>query len=61
MTCTLATNVSYNKACGILEKLGYEIISIEHDLNSTIFWCRNAIVKYNEIDGHLKAYNLGGV
>ena len=61
MTCTLATNVSYNKACGILEKLGYCILNIEHKTVYTIFHTRRARIEYNEIDGHLKAYNLGGI
>lgn len=55
---TLAQNVSYNKATGIITKLGYEVLKTEIDKNDTIMITRHHEIRYNEITGDLKIREL---
>jgi len=50
---TLAKNISFNKATGIITKLGYDILNTQTNGNDTIFITRHNEIKYNEVTGDL--------
>lgn len=56
---TLAENISFNKATGIIVKLGHDVLKTETVGSDTIFITRQNEIKYNEITGNLTIRDFG--